>query len=390
MEEMYGYKMITVTNSAYSQARKKLRHTAYIELSQDIIEFYYNEEQEYKTWKGFIVCAIDGSDIILPNTEDVKMDFKEVKISRHGKEEEQHIIAKASVLYDVLNNMVFDSILHDYRMDERKLGLMHLEYLEKNKHLLNDNKILYISDRGYPGYEFIAYHAQMGKDYLMRIPTSHFKESVELFNKDCKLKEKIIEITPNSRKAKKAVKKNELPEKVKLRLIRLELETGEIEVLATSLLDTAEYPWEDFKKLYKLRWGIETFYGSLKNRLCLENFTGKSAESVRQDFFSTIYVTNLETLLIEDAQKELTEKCLSKKNIYQQKVNKQVSFNAIKNKVLDLMWMRDIDETLTMKKLTELFLLNPIVVRNNRDIARKKISFKQSLNYQKRKRKFCF
>ncbi len=42
--------------------------------------------------------------------------------------------------------------------------------------------------------------------------------------------------------------------------------------------------------LYRLRRGIETFYGLLKTRLALENFTGISAEAVRQDFYATVYL----------------------------------------------------------------------------------------------------
>ena len=47
------------------------------------------------------------------------------------------------------------------------------------------------------------------------------------------------------------------------------------------------------------RWGIETFFGVLKGRLNLENFSGKTAESVKQDFYSTIFISNLETILTE-------------------------------------------------------------------------------------------
>jgi len=54
-------------------------------------------------------------------------------------------------------------------------------------------------------------------------------------------------------------------------------------VLVTSLLDGYLYPTQGFLALYHLRWGIETFYGLLKTRLELENFTGTGAEAVRHD-----------------------------------------------------------------------------------------------------------
>jgi hypothetical protein len=55
-------------------------------------------------------------------------------------------------------------------------------------------------------------------------------------------------------------------------------------------------------ELYRLLWGIESFFGVLKTRLGLENFTGKSAESVYQDFYSSVYLTGIEALLTESSQ----------------------------------------------------------------------------------------
>jgi len=88
-----------------------------------------------------------------------------------------------------------------------------------------------------------------------------------------------------------------LPTQIKVRFVRLKLDTGETEILVTSLIDEDLYITSDFKELYNLRWGIETFYSIVKTRLSLENFTGKSAESVKQDFYATIYITGLESIL---------------------------------------------------------------------------------------------
>ena len=68
----------------------------------------------------------------------------------------------------------------------------------------------------------------------------------------------------------------------------------------TSLLDEVKYPTADFKEIYGLRWGVETFYGVVKTRLQLENFTGKTVESIRQDFHATIYITGLESILTHE------------------------------------------------------------------------------------------
>ena len=74
-----------------------------------------------------------------------------------------------------------------------------------------------------------------------------------------------------------------MPLEIKVRFVSVILSTGEVEVLATSLMEES-IQREDFQQLYFLRWGVETFFSLIKGRLNLENFTGKTLESVQQDF----------------------------------------------------------------------------------------------------------
>jgi len=53
---------------------------------------------------------------------------------------------------------------------------------------------------------------------------------------------------------------------IPLRLIRVKLKSGEIEGLATSLLEEQTYPSTWFKYLYHLRWGVEEGYKREKCR----------------------------------------------------------------------------------------------------------------------------
>jgi hypothetical protein len=123
-----------------------------------------------------------------------------------------------------------------------------------------------------------------------------------------------------------------LTKPVTVRFVSVVLDTGEIEVLMTSLLDNEHFPAKSFKELYWKRWGIETFYGILKGRLDIENFTGKSAESVLQDFHASVLLTGIETVFAADANNELQQR--ETKLDYQ--VNKAVSFNALKSRAFEL------------------------------------------------------
>jgi len=177
-----------------------------------------------------------------------------------------------------------------------------------------------------------------------------------------------------------------LPMSLDVRLVRVRLSTGEYEVLVTSLLDDYLYPTEGFLELYHLRWGIESFYGLLKTRLELENFTGIGVEAVRQDFHATVYLSGLESLLTDTAQAMLDAKATQ----YPQTVNRAVSFNAVKNLALDLLLGGRCETDLLLEQLTALFLTNPCLKRGHRNPPRKNSSTRVLLNFHKRQKKHCF
>ncbi len=183
----------------------------------------------------------------------------------------------------------------------------------------------------------------------------------------------------------KEIEKFNLPKNIKVRFVRVTLSTGEYEVLVTNLLDEVEFPTDEFKDIYYLRWGVEEFYGIIKNRLTLENFSGKTAHSIYQDFYSTIYLSGLETILTSDINEELKQK----KTLNKQQVNHAVSFNAIKNQALELLFDQN-PPTDLLERLEKLFRTNPVQIRPNRKIPRIKTSDYQLCNYHKRSKKICF
>ena len=72
-----------------------------------------------------------------------------------------------------------------------------------------------------------------------------------------------------------------------------------------------------------MRWGIETAYETLKNRLQLENFTGTKPILLLQDIYSTIYLSNLVEDIILDAERELDQKETNRK--HKMMINQTVS-----------------------------------------------------------------
>jgi len=168
-----------------------------------------------------------------------------------------------------------------------------------------------------------------------------------------------------------------------------------IEILATSVLDTQLLKKSDFKELYFQRWKIETCYEMIKNRLSLENFTGNTVLSVKQDFYATMFVTNIEAIVVFDLNIDLKEQKCTKRQKYQHKVNKSVSFNIIKNYAFELFFL-DAEVGSILEEIYQLLKMNTIAIRPNRQHKRpspsqgKGTKGIKSSNYYKRKKKIVF
>jgi hypothetical protein len=350
----------TVTASAFTQARANLSHTAFIELNEKaVLESVYSEK-DYKTYLGHRLIAIDGSKSILPNSAPIRQEFGTIRIANQKPETKgEYCGALISVAYDVLNRISITGTIARLKSYEVNLAQEHLVHLN-----LED---LLIFDRGYASYYFFALLCHENRNFVCRCSKGSFKEVQEMFKSE--VLSKIVKLKVPSRQKKK-VQEAGLEEEIEIRLVKVVLETGEIEVLATALKDEKKYKTEDFKELYNFRWGVEGFYEVVKSRLNLENFTGKSVESIKQDFYATLFITGVESILTREAQAQLKERKESgqgygkgsKKgsgNKQEQQVNRAVSFNAIKNNLIEL-FLEEGDVDKLLEKLTQLFLTKPI------------------------------
>lgn len=346
-------KVKNFTSSAFVQKRKKIKPEVFNYLSSVITDNYYIESnQNIKRFNGFRILAVDGSKITLPFTEELKLVFGESK----NQTNTAIVQAMSSVLYDVLNHLVLNSVLENIKTGERELALRHKSHWKQ--------KDLVIYDRGYPSYDFKHEHIKTGIDYLIRVQKNHSKiVSSFILSKKRTL---IVDVFPQERHVFTG-KDYDKATGLKVRLVRVDLPSGEIEILMTSLLDSQIYPASMFKELYFLRWGIETFYDELKNKLKVEYFTGYSIMSIQQDFFCAIFISNLQSVIVNDLEEELRIKNQNTKLDY--KINTNLSYGFLKNRILELLFKEAPLEEV-FKELENLFLQNTIPIRLNRNNKR--------------------
>jgi hypothetical protein len=92
---------------------------------------------------------------------------------------------------------------------------------------------------------------------------------------------------------------------ISVRIVKFELVNGSIETLATNFLDL---PMDAIIEVYALRWGIETMYFKLKEELCIEKFSGKTPNSIRQDFWASMVLLNSVAVFQHEADVAVVER----------------------------------------------------------------------------------
>jgi hypothetical protein len=310
------YNIRAVTKGALSQSRSKLRPEAFKEINDVACSSFYSGAP-YRQWHGHRVLSVDGSRLHLPNHASVKEEFGEYMVGRNGCTPVS--MALISLLYDPLNLLTIDSQIGAWSESEQNLFLRHADKLQSGDLLL--------ADRGYPGIYLFYLLRSKGVDFCFRMKDNWWLPVRSFF--DSGQKETIVEFTLPPREVKKPDGndfKSEPP--VRCRLVLVELENGEKEILCTSLIDTHRYPYDEFKGLYHLRWGVEEGYKLLKERLDLEDFSGKTDKAVKQDFHAKILMMTLCAALSFPIDEKVKKESLQEKNNRQRKHQKQINHTS--------------------------------------------------------------
>lgn len=350
------------TKSAFVQYRKKIKPELFKDLSNVIVdEFYTDNELGVKLWNGFRLLAVDGSRLTLPHTKNLKLIYGETK----NQNESGVVQARLSVLYDLINNYVIDGILSPLKTGEGKLAIQHLLYVKRGD--------LVIYDRGYPSFDLIYEHIKLKADFVIRAKVG-FSNITREFIRSGKTTQ-IVDIYPGKNtnlNDKEYNKKTSL----QVRLVRIELPSGEVELLITSLLNNKKYKTKIFKELYFKRWGVELFYDELKNKLKVECFSGYSNQSILQDFYAAIFISNVQTLIVSELTDEINEQ--TKGNKYKYKVNNNLSYGFLKDRIVTLFFSKN-DMEGTIKELKILFKKHIVPIRPNRSNSRDIDKFRKRL-----------
>lgn len=307
-----------VTKGAFSRARAKLKPEAFKHLAQVGLKVFYQEAPVYE-WAGFRLLAIDGSRLLLPRHKTVVEEFGLYEFGPNADVPQS--MAMCSILYDTLNLVPVDGQIAPYQSSERDLLVEHLEYTQKGDLLL--------LDRGYPAIWLFFLLQAKGIEFCVRM-SDYWWVDVDNFNKS-DLQETTLTLKLPKKDRKRLEKFAEwIDKEIPLRLVKVELVTGETEILCTSLLDAERFPVSIFGELYHHRWSAEESFKMLKSRAELENFSGKTAIAVKQDFHAKLYAITLCSIYAHPIEEKVkTEYTQGAERKHAQKINRTSALDML-------------------------------------------------------------
>ena len=295
--EMFKFNPSSATVSALCQQREKILPEAFAFLFQ-----YFNESFEsHKTFHGYKLLACDGSDLnIARNPDDKDTHFPSAD---GGKGFNQlHLNA----FYDLCDRRYTDALIQPGRKKNECRAMADM--IDRCD---SSAKTIFIADRAYEAYNLFAHAGQRNMYYLIRakdIDSNGILSGLTLPQSDeFDVQIRII----LTRKQTKQVKANPMLYKImpnnsifdyldldenpfypmNFRVVRFALPTGDYECVITNLPED-EFPPDELKTLYNMRWGIETSFRELKYTIGLNCFHAKKVEYVIQEIWARLLLYN--------------------------------------------------------------------------------------------------
>lgn len=356
----------SVSKSAFTQARRKLRPEAFIELTDSQLDYFQQNFPYKKDWLGKRVVAIDGSTVLLPSSTELKAHFDSRNIADHYN----HLMASISTAYDVTNQLVLDAQIEPYGTSELSMAECHL-----NKLTTND---ILVMDRGYACLWLFSLLKKRNINFCIRLSTK-WKDAIGIIKEgECD-----IDWHPRNKSKQRNPKFDQYQIDASLsglRLVCLELENGEKEVLATSLIDREAFPLSKLKELYHLRWQIEENYKFLKHVVEIEHFSGKSVQAIKQDFYARIFMANMTSMISNELLHERVNAKNNNEHTYQ--VNRTQAMVKVKDMTVQM--FRALHPKDWLIQLEKLLKRAVSIVRPKRKYPRniKSSAIKKNMNYR--------
>ena len=278
----------------------------------------------FRTMFGFIIAAVDGSDIsLLRNISDPETSCK----GKNGTKPYNQI--HLNCIYDCLNFVYLTAQFAGSKKTgtgERNAFYEMLDGLATN---IRKN-ILITCDRGYESLEALAQLALSGSRYILRVKSTesngilkHFPglESYgECFQVWIKFRLSKKEMRgcddgPMTIVKKYACLDEDEPLELKIRVLQFRLPSGELETLITNVPMWELSPYHLYC-IYGKRWGIEQSYRMFKYQFSVKQQHSKKPQYVKQELWAKLVMFNFASFIMGHTTIPETKRKQSRKYEY--------------------------------------------------------------------------
>lgn len=287
----------TPTASAFAQQRNKLLLETWAFLFHEFNAGFPLE----KKYNGYQLLACDGSDLnIARNPQDEDTYFQLSPTDRGFNQ--LHLNA----LFDLCNKRYVDGVIQPSRKENESLAMVQM--IDRYN---GGKKTIFIADRGYETYNIFAHVQEKGMYYLIRVKdrgggsmTGSFslpeKEEFDYTMHLLLTRKQTNEVKSHPELYKKLDKKSpfdyvDLHKRpfypLDFRVIRFAITESSYECIITNL-PQEEFTMNEIKKLYAMRWGIETSFRELKYAIGLACFHSKKVEYIMQEIYARLILYN--------------------------------------------------------------------------------------------------
>lgn len=193
-------------------------------------------------------------------------------IEHFGTQDNQHVsipMARVMQIQDILNDITVRGIIRPIKESEKSMMAGWVSNLYEDS--------ITLMDRGYPSYAlmYLMNNQETLRRFVMRCKKGFNKEVKQFMHS--RKNSKIIKLSPSANAIVTLREQGYIltgETTITVRMVKVKLSSGEVEVLLTNLYDEKLFTTEDLKYLYGLRWGIETTYCKQKNQQQMEQFSG--------------------------------------------------------------------------------------------------------------------
>ncbi len=308
--DFFGLAPSIGTSSAFIQRRAKILPEAF----EFLFRYFTNKIDENRLYHGLRLLAVDGSDLqIAANSNDPDSFYP-------GKDgHKSYNLLHINAMYNLLQHLYVDAIPQKSRCTDESGALTQM--VDRS---VIDNALL-LADRGYESYNNLAHIQEKGWSFLIRIKDGiagiasglilpvrnefDVQFHLKLTRKQTKTVKLLLKDKNHYKFLPSGVRFDYLPQTSRklgptvfyhlhFRIVRFPISDTQCETVITNL-DAESFPLEEIKRLYAMRWGIETSFRHLKHTLGLLHLHAKKVDFVLQEIFAKLTMYNFCELITQ-------------------------------------------------------------------------------------------